>query len=155
MYCVIFDLDGTLCDTTHREHILRDRSLFLTTKERWNLFYSELINDSPIVPNVNLVKILKETYYVIYLTARPEKYRDLTNKWVSKYIGDEFYSSLIMREDEYLGAVEYKEKAYEELRKEGYEPILILDDDLDIVKMFKEKGLPAFYCGDISFRMGI
>ena len=150
MYCVIFDLDGTLCDGSKREHILYDKSLFVTTKERWEMFYSEMDKDDPIVPNVRLLKLLGESYFVIFLTARPEKYRELTLKWINKYIGKGIYSSLIMREDEEMGSVEFKENAYYDLEKEGYEPILILDDDLEVVKMFKEKGLPAYYCGEIK-----
>ena len=77
---IVIDLDGTLCDSKHREHFARNRE--------WNKFHSKLIEDEPN-PDVcwfvqHLVKHANDIS-IIALTGRNEAFRNLTYDWLQKY----------------------------------------------------------------------
>ena len=49
---VICDIDGTIANNDHRQH-------YLEGKKDWDGFFSEIINDSPIMP---VIKIINEEF---------------------------------------------------------------------------------------------
>lgn len=91
----VFDLDGTLCDTTERLHYI------LGKKKDWDRFFSEIPMDPPFKQMVDLVKLLGKTpdNTVILQTGRPEKYRNITGDWLKRHGLGSSYQALLMRED--------------------------------------------------------
>ena len=75
---VIFDLDGTLSDCTHRNHYLEKTPIDLDS------FDALMHTDTVIAPIAFLLKNLSGVIKIV-LTARPDKYRKVTEKWLSDY----------------------------------------------------------------------
>ncbi|MFD8565313.1 hypothetical protein [Streptomyces sp. NPDC059639] len=73
----VFDLDGTLADTAHRQR-------FLERKPRdWDGFFGAAPDDPPLAEGVALARGSAEECEVVYLTGRPERCRADTVAWLS------------------------------------------------------------------------
>ncbi|MFD3519009.1 hypothetical protein [Streptomyces sp. NPDC058653] len=72
----VFDLDGTLADTAHRQHFLERRP------KDWKAFFDAAPGDTPLAEGVALVLTSAEECEVVYLTGRPERCREDTLVWL-------------------------------------------------------------------------
>ncbi|MFD0295380.1 hypothetical protein [Streptomyces sp. NPDC127118] len=73
----VFDLDGTLADSGHRQHYLEGR------RRDWNGFFSAAVDDPPLPEGVRLALDSAESCEVRYLTGRPERCRRDTVAWLA------------------------------------------------------------------------
>ncbi|MGH4030155.1 LNS2 domain-containing protein [Actinomycetota bacterium Odt1-20B] len=74
----VFDLDGTLADTGHRQR-------FLQRKPRdWTAFFAAAPDDPPLAPGVALALESASECEVVYLTGRPERCRADTVDWLAR-----------------------------------------------------------------------
>ena len=68
---VIFDIDGTLADITHRVHLAKAK--------KFDEFFEAQIDDVHNVPIVALHQMVAaQGYQIIYCTGRPQQYREGT-----------------------------------------------------------------------------
>lgn len=75
----VFDLDGTLAETGHRQH-------FLERQPRdWKGFFAASDQDPPLVEGLRLVLESAATCEVVYLTGRPERCRRSTLAWLARH----------------------------------------------------------------------
>jgi phosphoglycolate phosphatase-like HAD superfamily hydrolase len=75
----VFDLDGTLAETGHRQH-------FLERQPRdWQGFFAASDQDQPLAEGVRLVLEAAATCEVVYLTGRPERCRRDTVAWLARH----------------------------------------------------------------------
>ncbi|MEV8021872.1 hypothetical protein AB0O76_37235 [Streptomyces sp. NPDC086554] len=73
----VFDLDGTLADTAHRQR-------FLERKPRdWAAFFGAAPEDPPLAQGVALALESAQECEVVYLTGRPERCRRDTVAWLA------------------------------------------------------------------------
>ena len=73
----VFDLDGTLADSAHRQR-------FLERKPRdWAAFFAAAPQDPPLAEGVALALKSAEECEVVYLTGRPERCRRDTVDWLA------------------------------------------------------------------------
>ena len=84
---IIFDIDGTLADCSHRRHFVEGE------KKDWDAFYSEMVNDAPNEPIVFICKAMLDYVYrssttddlrVFIFTGRPAQYEGKTREWLEK-----------------------------------------------------------------------
>ncbi|MGP9017154.1 phosphatase domain-containing protein [Streptomyces sp. BR1] len=73
----VFDLDGTLADSGHRQHFLEG------AKRDWNGFFAAAPADPPLEQGVALCLAAAEECEVVYLTGRPERCRADTRTWLA------------------------------------------------------------------------
>ncbi len=73
----MFDLDGTLADTAHRQRFLE------RTPRDWDAFFAAAPNDPPLPEGVRLVRESAQDCEVVYLTGRPERCRRDTVDWLA------------------------------------------------------------------------
>ncbi|MEU0992129.1 hypothetical protein [Streptomyces sp. NPDC005953] len=73
----IFDLDGTLADTAHRQHFLE------RTPRDWGAFFAAAPEDPPLAEGVRVCLTAAEECEVVYLTGRPERCRKDTVAWLA------------------------------------------------------------------------
>ena len=72
---IVTDLDGTLCDYSHRLAHLKTRN--------WDKFNSLCLEDKPIIPILDLIQAFHSFGANIYIfTARPIDYYKITKKCV-------------------------------------------------------------------------
>jgi hypothetical protein len=75
----VFDLDGTLAETGHRQHFLE------RAPRDWNGFFGAAHRDTPLAEGVRMAVEAAEECEVLYLTGRPERCRADTLAWLSAH----------------------------------------------------------------------
>jgi beta-phosphoglucomutase-like phosphatase (HAD superfamily) len=79
---VIFDLDGTLADCEHRRHLVTG------DKKDWNAFFKACVDDEPIKPIINLLKMYRAQGCKIYiLSGRSASVMTETRLWIERHVG--------------------------------------------------------------------
>ena len=73
---IVFDLDGTLSDDSHRQHYVAKPN------RDFKSYYAGMSLDKPIVPVVNTMLALAARHDVEIWTGRPEQYRQCTVDWL-------------------------------------------------------------------------
>ena len=144
---VIFDLDGTLFDPSHRLH-------HLDGEKDWKAFHDAMDKDPTIDAIAELARILyKATQFdagidaVLLVTARHDdpKYRRMTEEALHKH--DIKHHKLYMRaNDDTRPDHVVKAQILEHILDDGYEPMLAVDDRPSIIAMWREHGITALQC---------
>ena len=130
---IVFDLDGTIADHRHRqcyaEMVPRD----------WDS-YNIGMNDDPVIESVafimGLLNLCSPTCRVEIWTGRPERFRDLTVKWLDRH--NIQYARLRMRPDDDLRNVN---DIKGEWLNEGPLPDFVFDDRSKQAKFWNNKGI--------------
>jgi hypothetical protein len=72
----VVDIDGVLADVRHRLHHLGG------TRKDWDAFFAAAPDDEPLVEGRAVVERLAQDHQLVYLSGRPERYRDDTVAWL-------------------------------------------------------------------------
>ena len=161
---IIVDLDGTLCDTTHRQHFM-DRA---SSKKDWVGFTTNIINDTPHKWCVEIMLAMASRgYQVIFLTGREstEQIVEDTDEWLERYV----YNVPVTFSVEYLGKTGgkipifrrkkgdfrkdaiVKEELYREHIEPYYDVLFCVDDRRQVVDMWRRIGLTCLQCAPGEF----
>ena len=134
---ILCDIDGTIANNDHRQH-------FLEGKKDWDGFFSELINDEPIIEIIKKINAYHDAgKNIIFLTGRPERFRYSTTLWLKENFDFEF--KLLMRKDsDYRNKLEVKEEIFNE-NFSSNDIECIYDNDKDLIKMWNEKGIKTVF----------
>ena len=146
--CVIVDIDGTLADCNHRRRFINKRP------KDWDKFFDPnlLAKDPLIQPVAKLVNILSTSHTIIYVTARPDKLREATIDWLSEHELWIHPFELYMRRDgDRRPDVVVKKEILYELKKDGWDPWLCLDDRNAVVAMWRREGVTCLQVADGDF----
>lgn len=150
---VIFDIDGTLADITHRVH--------LAQAKKFNEFFDAMVDDVPNGPIVALLNgILNtgslDTYsQVIYCTGRPEKYRSVTQSFINDIQGYSRDCPLLMRPNKQRSVPDYEIKQgmldgiLNHVSKENI--LYAVDDRQQVVDMWRSNGITCLQCAVGNF----
>jgi hypothetical protein len=131
---VIFDIDGTLADPTHRRH-------HVSGKKDWEAFFSELEGDAPIEPVFKLFHAMQKAgYYTVIVTGRPERYRFNTANWLMKH-GISVFKLYMRKNDDLRQDSVIKSDILDQIIADGYSPFLVIDDRQSVVDMWRSRGL--------------
>jgi len=84
---------------------------------------------------------------VILLSGRKEKHRRQTSQWLEDHVIT-FYSHLHMRPDDDRKDVIVKEEQYNEHISGKYNVLMVIDDRLQVCRLWHRLGLPLFRVGD-------
>lgn len=136
----IFDIDNTLADCSHRLHFITG------DKKDWDAFYAACIDDKPIE---DVCRVCREICFgrsVIFLTGRPEKYRQCTFDWIKENdLPLDDRDVLLMRKDgDHRPEYEIKREIYEQKIKDNYKVIGVFEDRQQCVDMWRSLGLTVF-----------
>ena len=134
----VFDLDGTLANTAHRDHLRPESN---GNGDEWVPYSMQCAGDSVIVPVREL--ILGGAWNVIWIvTGRTELARELTEAWLHSHFID--YDELIMRADgDHRNNVTLKLEALDRIEALGYEVTLWVDDYPRVIEAMAERGIPT------------
>lgn len=119
----VFDLDGTLADSGHRQHFLEGR------RRDWNGFFSAAVDDPPLLEGVRLVLSSAAECEVRYLTGRPERCRRDTVAWLVEQ-GLPEGRLYMRRNDDRRPARHTKLEILERLGREREVRMVVDDDEL-------------------------
>ena len=141
---VLVDVDGTLADSSHRIHYLRENP------KNWDSFFDEKIvfEDPPIRAVADLVRAIRPFYVIVIATGRPERLRSVTTEWLVRYKIE--FDVMLMREDD--------DRIDDDVLKIRMAEVFPLDriafaieDRNRIVKAYREKGIVTLQPRDGNF----
>ena len=146
--CIIVDLDGTLCNSEHRLHYVKQNP------PDWKNFLDGCVHDTL---NREVFELCQMAYQsgmpIFFCSGRPEQYRAVTQEWFHEY-GIPPYRSLMMRpqEDTKTPDHEIKKIMLDQIRAWGYDPIFAVDDRPTVIAMWRANGVPCFAMDDTNWR---
>ena len=135
---ILCDVDGTLANIVHRLHHIKQKPA------HWGKFKQEAYSDEPYNDIVWLVRALAATgANILIVTARMEEEREVTTKWLDEVAGlKHVYEKIYMRkQDDFREDSIIKKELLEQIKSEGYEPYMVIDDRNRVVKMWRDFGL--------------
>jgi phosphoglycolate phosphatase-like HAD superfamily hydrolase len=147
MTIIIFDIDGTLADNSHRQHLIKEAG--------WDAFFDECDKDQPIKHIQHVIYALEGQgrSQIIFVTGRPERVREKTRVWLDDCYG--FYpdrESLLMRADgDHRPDHVVKEEILDRLIQDGRKPDMVFDDRNEVVKMWRRRGIPCLQVAEGDF----
>lgn len=138
--CVIFDIDGTLADNSHRLHFITNQR-----PKDWESYNNAMPLDEPIEPMVLLCRAINLTIPVLLTSGRNESYRDTTEMWLGE--NNIKHAGMFMRRDgdrreDYI----VKREMLQEIRMLLFDPIIVIDDRKQVVDMWRRQGLICLQC---------
>jgi phosphoglycolate phosphatase-like HAD superfamily hydrolase len=142
---VIWDLDGTLCDTGWRDHHAKAR--------RWDEFHAGLHLDQPFPHMLFLLRALNgSNAHLLFITARPFRYYEATDQWIQNvtHLGRSGYTLLMRADGDLRRASVVKGELldkYLESRPDD-ELLFALEDHAPVVAMWRSRGIPCFHVTD-------
>ena len=142
MDIVIMDLDGVLCDNSHRAHLVPPADQ-QHRNEAWQPFVAECANDAPIAAGVAMLRMVSRDYPVVVVTSRQEIFYHETYAWCRKHL-PKVPETIFRRADDHSSPADYKRSVLERLRRYGHTIAFAIDDDPAIVAMYNAEGVPTF-----------
>lgn len=140
---VIFDLDGTLSNHSHRIH--------LAESEAWDLYHNDAIRDTPHDAAVFLWQQLKYASNMVVCTGRPERFRRTALDWLWAHQMRPLI--MLMRADtDHRHNHEVRREQLAIIRSTLGEPHLAIDDQDSVINMYREQGIYCLQCGRTGLR---
>lgn len=146
---VIFDLDWTLADPSHRMHHIQK------APKDWDAFFAAQPDDLAIRRMAALARSLVKDNSIIICTGRPSDTRDITQNWLNTRIWTPVGKrnvAMYMREkgDRRQDDV-VKSELYDKMLRDGYFPTLVFEDRRRCVGMWRQRGLLCCQVADGDF----
>ena len=167
---VIFDIDGTLADASHRLHFIKQPAEEMRNhvvpdfKPDWDSFLSDeqVAKDSPIQQTCHLLMTMlddPDDYRIIFITGRNKNTQEMTLKWlgaltypVRTYPPEAWIHSnnlsrlsapiLYMRPvDDRRPSDKVKRDLLNKARADGFNPTLVFEDRKEDTAMWRSEGL--------------
>ncbi len=140
----IFDIDGTLANVTHRQHLIDGT----TMPKDWPAFYAACDQDEPIPHMVDLLHTLAGDTDILFATGRTEDVREKTLAWLNRFLprfeGTIWSSDLYMRASgDYRADTIVKAEMLDRMIADGWTPIMVFEDRASVVTMWRERGIPC------------
>ena len=143
---VIFDIDGTIADCTHRLHLIEGE------KKEWEKFFFECVNDKPIKNIITLLQFIWCSHdEVVFCTSRPERTRKETTWWIENNTAVPVTQLLMRADNDRRSDIIVKPEL---LMNAGLTPdkvAFIVDDRTKVVNRFRELGYTVLQCADGNY----
>lgn len=145
MKVYLFDIDGTIADLSHRLHHIQ------STPKDWDGFFAGCHADRPIPHIIQMAQDLASTGKgIVYVSGRSDQCRSETAAWLtSNGLPD---GPLYMRAaGDHREDNQVKGELLDRLRGDGFDPIMAFDDRNQVVKMWRERGVPCAQVAEGDF----
>lgn len=139
---VVFDIDGTLADYTHRaEHLVppnRDMAVY----------FSKMGDDPPITAVVALlIEAYGNGYKVVLVTGRPEQYYKTTFRWLTSQ-NIPFDALFLRPRDDWRPGVDVRRDIYKTSIEPHYNVLYAADDNPKMITLWQELGVKSLMVGN-------
>lgn len=163
---IVFDLDGTLADCSHRQHLVEKKSR-VGYKPDWDRFFAECVHDKPIFPVIDLfgyIYLSGATRLEIW-SGRSEVVHRETVEWLDKWVfgainregawlmpGSNHFVRLRMRPEKDTCPDDIlKLRFLFAARDAGQNVELVIDDRQKVVDMWRANGVTCLQCAKGDF----
>lgn len=146
MTAIIVDLDGTLCDVSHRVHFVK------ASPPNWQGFFDACVDDTPNPAVAALVAMAARAHYaILYISGRPDSHRSQTEAWLAQH-GLACHTRLLMRrEGDYREDTAVKRELFDQYISGRWEIAFTVDDRNSVVAMWRGMGLACFQVREGAF----
>jgi hypothetical protein len=137
---IIFDVDGTLMNISHRRHHLEG------SPKNWVDFRRDAVDDTPNLDVFAIALALRQDgHQIIVASGRMESERDLTKAQL--HLGGLVFISPVLiqlrADGDHRDDTVVKREMLAEMRKAGLDPKLAFDDRSRVIDMWRAEGLRA------------
>lgn len=142
--CYVFDIDGTLADGSHRLHHIQ------TAPKNWDGWYAGVMGDKPIAHMRRLANDLSGCAEIVYVSGRSEQVQAETAQWLDDHGFPD--APLYMRKSgDHKDDDKLKIELLADLRRDGFEPIMVFDDRNRVVAAWRAAGVPCAQVAEGDF----
>ena len=135
---IIFDVDGTIADVEHRRHLVNGDKGF---KPDWNAFRNATFDDTPVQWVCDIAKrYIAQGDNVAFFSARNESEREVTEKQISEWIGDNHQGLFLRPNGDFRRDDEFKSELADKFEELGGKIDLVFDDRNQVVEMWRNRG---------------
>jgi hypothetical protein len=139
----IFDLDGTLALTDHRQHFIRQE------KPDWVSFFAACVDDQPNNPVIQTFRLLRQFGAEVWIwSGRSDEVFKETTNWLDKFIFFDGNAGATLRmrsEGDYTPDEVLKMDWLAAMNPFDRSRLVAVFDDRDkVVKNWREKGVACF-----------
>ena len=140
---VIFDIDGTLADLSHRRHHVEKKP------KNWDAFFRGMSQDKAIHSVVRLCNILYASGCKILLcSGRSEEHRVETVQWLAEN-GVNYHELILRRDGDRRSDVIVKREMLAGLDRSKI--LFVVEDRSGVVEMWRSEGLVCLQCAPGEF----
>jgi hypothetical protein len=137
---VIMDIDGTLANAEHRLHLLPERRPEVNRSQAWEEFLAEAYADAINHEIRVLNNALHEHALIFVVTGRDARDEDMTRRWLAEHCIQ--FDRLYMRpKGDRRQDTEVKAEILEQIRAEGFEVLLAVEDRASVTAMWRANGV--------------
>lgn len=148
-HLVIFDIDGTLADCTHRLHHIKGGA----TSKNWDAFFADCPNDKPITDNISMLRLMWELGFVIILASgRSSVVKQETIEWLKKH--NVPYHDMFMRnKKDHRPDFQTKQDILTNIKMKYMDKKIfcVFDDRDQVVSMWRSHGLRCYQVAPGNF----
>jgi FMN phosphatase YigB (HAD superfamily) len=142
---ILVDLDGTIADTSGRQHFVRVRydENGKKLKKDWKSFFAGIPNDPVRWEVVDIVNRFAYDHNIVYMSGRGEEFRDVTEAWLKRWGLWRVDQALYMRAkgDSRDDSI-VKEELREQVIRDGYvNPYIAIDDRNRVKRKWLSLGM--------------
>jgi FMN phosphatase YigB (HAD superfamily) len=137
---IIFDLDGTLADCSHRLHFIQSKP------KNWKAFFAGMEHDTPIKPTIDILRNLYPQNRIIFCTGRPDTHYNETFSWLHKHVVTWYGDLWLYMRAKGDGRPDYEVKLdlLSTMRADGFDPKVAFEDRDQVVDMWRRNGLICY-----------
>lgn len=141
---VLCDLDGTLADGKHRNHLI------LQKPKKWKEYFDLCEEDEPFWHVIDLINNLCGVYEIWIVSARPDGWKKQTLNWLRKH--GVKYDRLVMRSNgDNTDDGVLKPSWLEDGTIPRDRVAFVLDDRDRVVRGWRRAGVPCFQVAEGDF----
>lgn len=144
MTAYIFDIDGTLSDLSHRLHFITGE------KKDWDGFFGAVYEDAVHEHVADVLRALATMWPIVLVSGRSDQARTDTERWLHDN-NIPFNMLYMRRQGDHRPDYRVKKDLLGMLVSDGYTPIMAFDDRDQVVKMWRENGIPCAQVADGNF----
>ena len=134
---IIFDIDGTLMDISHRKQFVEQRP------KDWKSFRAETPNDKPNLDVFTVdIALQKAGHNIIIASCSNESQREVTVKQLNRQ-GLIFVDMFMRADKNFISDVDLKRGMLQKMIDKGLNPEIVFDDRTSVVDMWRQEGLRA------------
>lgn len=142
MTTIVVDLDGTLNNCVHRQHLAQEG--------RWDEFHQELLLDDPYPDVAWFLNILPKEDFIIALTGRDIAFEKQTWIWLEQQKLTGCIDHILMRPKsdftpDHILKPQLLEEYFDGCRDKVLEEVMVVLEDRDkVVEAWRNYGLPCW-----------
>tara|TARA_B100000902_G_C27296295_1_gene910142 strand:+ start:616 stop:1074 length:459 start_codon:yes stop_codon:yes gene_type:complete len=144
--CIIFDVDGTIADVEHRRHFVSG------DQKDWKSFREHTQFDKRVDWVCDIAqRFIAQGDDVAFFSARNESERDITEKQIMDWIGEDHKGIFLRPDGDFRCDAEFKSDLADKFVEMGGKIDLIFDDRNKVVDMWRAKGFTVVQVADGDF----